>query len=247
MALTTAKILVVEDDPATRHLVARFLERKNYQIQVAEDGKTALELFHHFNPDLVILDVNLPDTLGYHLCERMREETDVFILMLTSRMDARDKQQGFLKGADDYLTKPFDIEELEWRIGAILKRRRVSIPQDSRVLSFEHLSIDPSRREVLVNGHLIVLTSLEFDLLHCLAREPGRVWSRSELIQRVWDYEYIGDHRVVDVHVGQIRKKIENDTANPDFIQTVRGIGYKFIDSSDTKTHPPRNSITNTH
>jgi two-component system, OmpR family, response regulator len=238
MALTTAKILVVEDDLATRHLVARFLERKNYQIQVAEDGKTALELFHHFNPDLVILDVNLPDTLGYHLCERMREETDVFILMLTSRMDARDKQQGFLKGADDYL---------KWRIGAILKRRRVSIPQDSRVLSFEHLSIDPSRREVLVNGHLIVLTSLEFDLLHCLAREPGRVWSRSELIQRVWDYEYIGDHRVVDVHIGQIRKKIENDTANPDFIQTVRGIGYKFIDSSDTGTHPPRNSIANTH
>jgi two-component system OmpR family response regulator len=231
MASTPAKILIVEDDPAIRHLVARFLERKNYQIQVAADGKSALELFHHFSPDLVILDVNLPDTLGYHLCEQMRGATDVFVLLLTSRMDTQDKRQGFLKGADDYLTKPFDIEELEWRIGAILKRRRSLIAGDSQALSFRHLSIDPVRREVIAKGKAIVLTSLEFDLLYCLAREPGRVWSRAELIYQVWGYEYIGGHRIVDVHIGQIRKKIETDTAHPEFIQTVRGIGYKFIAS----------------
>lgn len=246
MAVTPAKILIVEDDPAICHLVARFLERKNYQIRVANDGKSALELFHHFNPDLVILDVNLPDTLGYYLCERMRGETDVFILMLTSRMDTRDKEQGFLKGADDYLTKPFDIEELEWRIGAILKRRRAVIPIDSRILIFQRLSIDPVRREVVMDGQAIPLTSLEFDLLYCLAREPGRVWTRAELIHRVWDFDYIGDNRVVDVHVGQIRKKIERDTTKPDLIQTVRGIGYKFIAVPEEKSPVARNSIVNT-
>jgi two-component system, OmpR family, response regulator len=232
MAVTPAKILVVEDDSAIRNLISRFLGQKNYQVQGAADGKTALELFHPFNPDLVILDVNLPDTLGYYLCEQMRQETDVFILMLTSRLDVQDKRQGFLKGADDYLTKPFDIEELEWRIAAILKRRRAISSQEHQYLKYKHLSINPVGREVLLSGQVIALTSLEFDILYCLASHPNRVWSRSDLIHEVWGYDYIGDNRVVDVHVGQIRKKIESDTANPDFIQTVRGIGYKFIAQS---------------
>jgi DNA-binding response OmpR family regulator len=234
MAVTPAKILVVEDDFAIRNLISRFLGQKNYQVEVAADGKTALDLFHQFNPDLVILDVNLPDTLGYYLCEQMRQETDVFILMLTSRLDVQDKRQGFLKGADDYLTKPFDIEELEWRIGAILKRRRTINSQEHQSLKYKHLSIDPVGREVLLGGETIPLTSLEFDILYCLASHPNRVWSRADLIHEVWGYDYIGDNRVVDVHVGQIRKKIETDTANPDFIQTVRGIGYKFIAQSST-------------
>jgi two-component system, OmpR family, response regulator len=234
MAMTPAKILVVEDDFAIRNLICRFLGQKNYQIQAAADGKTALESFHQFNPDLVILDVNLPDTLGYYLCEQMRQETDVFILMLTSRLDVQDKRQGFLNGADDYLTKPFDIEELEWRIAAILKRRRTVSSPEYQPLKFKHLSIDPIGREVLLSGQIISLTSLEFDILYCLASHPNRVWSRADLIHEVWGYDYIGDNRVVDVHVGQIRKKIETDTANPDFIQTVRGIGYKFIAQSSS-------------
>ncbi|MGL5873698.1 MAG: response regulator transcription factor [Xenococcaceae cyanobacterium] len=228
MPMASAKILVVDDDPAIRNLVDRFLTQRNYQIECADDGKTALKLFEQFHPDLVILDVNLPDALGYNLCEDMQSRTDVFILMLTSRSDASDKKEGFLKGADDYLTKPFDLQELEYRVKAILKRQRSVTSSEKQPLVFHNLTIDPVRREVTVNSHLVLLTALEFDLLHFLATRPGRVWRREELIQNVWDYDYVGDQRVVDVHIGQIRKKIEIDIAEPCFIQTVRGVGYKF-------------------
>ena len=124
MHTTSAKILVVDDDPAIRNLIYRFLSQKNYLLESAENGQNALKVFEQFNPDLVILDVNLPDALGYNLCEEMQSNTDVFILMLTSRSDAADKKEGFLKGADDYLTKPFDLQELEYRVKAILKRQR---------------------------------------------------------------------------------------------------------------------------
>lgn len=228
MTMASAKILVVDDDPAIRNLIYRFLEQKNYQMQAACDGKTALETFERFNPDLVILDVNLPDALGYNLCEQMQNRTNVFILMLTSRTDVEDKKEGFLKGADDYITKPFDLEELEFRVKAILKRQRAITNETKSTLSSGNIIIDPTRRQVTVNKQPIVLTSLEFDLLYCLASQPGRVWSRSDLIQSVWDYDYVGDQRVVDVHIGQIRKKLEPDAANPTYIQTVRGVGYKF-------------------
>src|SRR4028119_2277450 len=125
MASANNKILVVDDDPAIRNLILRFLSQKNYQMQSAHDGKSDLALFEQFNPDLVILDVNLPDALGYNLCKQMQERTDVFVLMLTSRADAADKDKGFKQGADDYITKPFDLQELENRVGAILKRQRV--------------------------------------------------------------------------------------------------------------------------
>lgn len=228
MPMSSAKILVVDDDPAIRNLIFRFLSQKNYQVESADDGQSALKMFDQFNPDLVILDVNLPDALGYNLCEDMQERTDVFILMLTSRSDAADKKEGFLKGADDYLTKPFDLQELEFRVKAILKRQRTVTASEKQPLMFNNMSIDPVRREVKINDDLITLTALEFDLLHFLASRPGRVWRRDELIQNVWDYEYVGDQRVVDVHIGQIRKKIEIDVAEPCFIQTVRGVGYKF-------------------
>lgn len=233
----SAKILVVDDDPAIRNLILRFLGQKNYQVECADDGKSALKAFEQFNPDLVILDVNLPDALGYNLCEDMQSRTDVFILMLTSRADAADKKEGFLKGADDYLTKPFDLQELEYRVKAILKRQRTVMTSEKQPLIFHNLSIDPVRREVMVNNNMVILTALEFDLLHFLATRPGRVWRRDELIQNVWDYEYVGDQRVVDVHIGQIRKKIELDAAEPSFIQTVRGVGYKFEVEPQTQQH----------
>lgn len=228
MHIGSGKILVVDDDPAVRNLIFRFLTQKSYQIEAAADGQSALKTFEHFNPDLVILDVNLPDALGYNLCEEMQSRTDVFILMLTSRADAADKKEGFLKGADDYLTKPFDLQELEYRVKAILKRQRTVTTSEKQPLTFKNLSIDPVRREVKINNNLIILTALEFDILHFLATRPGRVWRRDELIQHIWDYEYVGDQRVVDVHIGQIRKKIELDSNEPSFIQTVRGVGYKF-------------------
>jgi DNA-binding response OmpR family regulator len=226
--MASAKILVVDDDPAIRTLIHRFLSKQNYQMESAEDGKSAMAIFEQFNPDLVILDVNLPDATGYTLCQEMQSRTNVFVLMLTSRTDEADKIRGFSLGADDYLTKPFSLGELEVRVGAILKRQRPVTTAEQQCLTFNGLSIDPVRREVTLNSEAVLLTALEFDLLHFLASHPGRVWRRAELIQKVWDYEYVGDQRVVDVHIGQIRKKIEIDTTQPALIQTVRGVGYKF-------------------
>ena len=226
--MATAKILVVDDDPAVRNLVLRFLSKQDYEVESAEDGKNALAVFEQLNPDLVVLDVNLPDANGYDLCKEMQTRTGVFVLMLTSRSDEADKIRGFAEGADDYLTKPFSLGELEVRVGAILKRQRPVTTAEQQCLSFNTLEIDPVRREVTLERELVPLTALEFDLLHFLASHPGRVWRRAELIQKVWDYEYVGDQRVVDVHIGQIRKKIELDTTQPAMIQTVRGVGYKF-------------------
>lgn len=226
--MASAKILVVDDDPAIRTLIHRFLSQQDYEMKSAEDGKTALAIFEDFNPDLVILDVNLPDSTGYTLCQDMQSRTGVFVLMLTSRTDEADKIRGFSQGADDYLTKPFSLSELEVRVGAILKRQRPVTTAEQQRLQFRDLAIDPVRREVSLASEMVPLTALEFDLLHFLASHPGRVWRRAELIQKVWDYDYVGDQRVVDVHIGQIRKKIERDTSQPALIQTVRGVGYKF-------------------
>lgn len=225
-----AKILVVDDDPAIRNLILRFLSQKNYQMEAADNGKTALDIFAQFNPDLVILDVNLPDALGYNLCEEMQKRTDVFVLMLTSRTDTEDKATGFRKGADDYLTKPFDLQELEFRVNAILKRQRMVAPSIAKQpLIFDYLIVDPERREVKVNGDIVPFTALEFDLLYFLASHPGQALSRPTLISEVWDYsEIVGDQRVVDVHIGQIRKKIEVDASQPSLIKTIRGYGYRF-------------------
>ncbi|EKQ67743.1 response regulator with CheY-like receiver domain and winged-helix DNA-binding domain [Leptolyngbyaceae cyanobacterium JSC-12] len=228
MDMAPAKILVVDDDPAIRNLISRFLTRQSYQMESAEDGKSAMAVFESFNPDLVILDVNLPDANGYNLCQQMQSRTGVFVLMLTSRTDEADKIRGFTQGADDYITKPFGLSELGARVGAILKRQRTVTTGEQQCFIFDKLVIDPVRREVKLDGDLVPLTALEFDLLYFLAKNPGRVWRRAELIQEVWDYEYVGDQRVVDVHIGQIRKKIEIDTSQPALIQTVRGVGYKF-------------------
>src|SRR4028119_1402472 len=137
MSMALAKILIVDDDPAIRNLIQRFLSKQNYQVESAEDGKTALAVFEQFNPDLVILDVNLPDALGYNLCQEMQSGTDVFVLFLTSRGDAADKDKGFKQGGDDYLTKPFDLQDLENRVGAILKRQRVVTAPQHTALRFE--------------------------------------------------------------------------------------------------------------
>jgi two-component system, OmpR family, response regulator len=229
------KILVVDDDPAVRNLIQRFLS-KQYQMESAADGKTAMTLFEQFNPDLVILDVNLPDANGYNLCQEMQSRTGVFVLMLTSRVEEADKITGFSKGADDYITKPFSLKELGVRVAAILKRQRAVTTGEQQRIVLAQLMIDPVRREVTLNNLSVPLTALEFDLLHFLASHPGRVWRRSELIQAVWDYEYVGDQRVVDVHIGQIRRKLETDSNQPVMIQTVRGVGYKFEVPETTET-----------
>ena len=168
MAMAIAKILVVDDDRAIRELIQRFLSKLNYQVESAEDGRSALVVFEQFNPELVILDVNLPDVIGYNLCQEMQNRTKVFVLMLTSRADEADKIRGFSQGADDYLTKPFSLGELEVRLGAILKRQRIVTTAQQQRLVFEKLVIDPQRREVTLNNQLIPLTALEFDLFRFL-------------------------------------------------------------------------------
>lgn len=223
--MASVKILVVDDDPAIRNLISRYLSQQDYQVETASDGYSALERFEQFNPDLVVLDLNLPDTTGLALCREMQSRTSVFILMLTSE---KDPKLGLKEGADDFVTKPFDLEELNLRIKAILKRQRNPVDTQPKNLVYGDLTIDPNRREVYIQGELIGLSALEFDLLYCLARKPGRAWRRSELLQEVWDYEYEGEQRVVDVHIGQIRKKIEPDADQPSYIKTIRGVGYMF-------------------
>lgn len=225
--MTSAKILVVDDDPAIRNLISRYLRQQNYQIEVAADGETALKVFEQFNPDLVILDLNLPDTTGLALCREMQIQTHVLILMLTSEQDPK---LGLKEGADDFVTKPFDLEELSLRIKAILKRRISPSNLEHQNLIYKDLIIDPNRRQVYLKGELVILSALEFDLLYCLASKPGRAWKRAELLEKVWGYQDDSSEggRVIDVHIGQIRKKIEPDPKNPSFIQTVRSVGYRF-------------------
>lgn len=180
--MASVKILVVDDDPAIRNLISRYLSQQDYQVEIASDGHSALERFEQFNPDLVVLDLNLPDTTGLALCREMQSRTSVFILMLTSE---KDPKLGLKEGADDFVTKPFDLEELNLRIKAILKRQRNQVDTQPKNLIYGDLIIDPNRREVYISGELIALSALEFDLLYCLARKPGRAWRRPELLQEV--------------------------------------------------------------
>lgn len=224
-----SRILIIDDDPSICVLLQRYLQRQGYSVEVAVTGAEGLQRLRSFQPILVILDLNLPDVSGYDLCQQMQKETGVYVLMLTSRVSATDKLQGFQLGADDYLTKPFSLPELQARVQAILRRQRLKTEIASApMLTFASLVIDPETREVTRDQRPINLTALEFDLLYALARHPGRVWRRAELIQEVWDFNHEGDERVVDVHIGQIRKKLETDTSQPELIRTVRGVGYKF-------------------
>jgi two-component system OmpR family response regulator len=223
------RILIVDDDPSICTLLKRYLQRQGYTVEVAATGAEGLQQLRTFQPDLVILDLNLPDVSGYSLCRQMQKETGVYVLMLTSRVNPADKLQGFQLGADDYLTKPFTLPELQARVQAILRRGRTKVQGGSApVLTFASLVINPETREVTRDQRPISLTALEFDLLYTMARYPGRVWRRAELIREVWDFNYEGDERVVDVHIGQIRKKLETDASQPELIRTVRGVGYKF-------------------
>lgn len=225
-------ILVVDDEQPIVDLVANYLRAAGYSVYCAFDGPAALTLARSARPDLVILDVMLPGIDGIEVCRRLHQETDVFVIMLTARTEEVDKLIGLSVGADDYMTKPFSPRELVARVKAILRRSRpvAELTAPCRpILQFEALVIDAERREVRWNEALVELTPREFDLLYALARQPGRVFTREELLQRVWGRDFLGIDRVVDVHIGTLRRKLEDNPAAPLLIQTVRGVGYKFV------------------
>lgn len=230
---TALKILVVDDDPPIRNLVHRFLNQK-YQVDSAADGETALALFEEFKPMLVVLDWNLQDTTGYHLCQEMQRRTNVFVVMLSSRTDEADKIKVLSAGADDYICKPFGLQELAMRIQVVLRRMRIVTP--SRIV-FDRFAIDSVRREATLNDKIIKLTALEFKILYFLASHPGKSWSRQQLIEKIWGWNCNSteEEKVVSVHIGQIRKKmIEVDATGSQLIKTVRGFGYRFEPPSPT-------------
>ncbi len=222
-------ILVVDDEPTILSTVQAYLEQEGYTVHKVQDGPAALKAARAFRPHLIVLDIMLPGMDGLEVLRRLRQESDVYVLMLTARADETDKIVGLTVGADDYLTKPFSPRELVARVKAILRRDRGTGP-DEPTLVFTNMRIEPDSRRAWKHDELLDLTPIEFDLLHTLARHRGRVLSREQLIEQVWGYDYYGDERVVDVHIGRLRKKIESDPANPVLIATVRGAGYRFED-----------------
>ena len=222
------KILVIDDEPSIVKLVAAYLKPEGYQVLTATDGPSGLKAARTFKPDLVILDIMLPGMDGIELLSRLRRESDVYVILLTARTEETDKIVGLSVGADDYVTKPFSPRELTARVKAALRRIQTgpSSSAERTVLSFNHVQIDAAARKVAVDGMPIELTAIEFDLLHALAQNHGRVLSREQLLEKVWGGEYFGEMRVVDVHLGHVRQKLGDD----DLIATVRGIGYRFED-----------------
>lgn len=226
--MTAAKILLIDDEPSILTVVTAYLKAEGYEYVSAMDGPTGLNAARTFKPDIIILDVMLPGMDGIELLANIRRDSNVYVIMLTARSEETDKIIGLSVGADDYLTKPFSPRELIARIKAALRRiQGVNNPSEGpSIMTFAHIRIDAAERRVWVDGQLIELTAIEFDLLFALARQPGMVFSREQLLEKAWGYEYFGDTRVVDVHIGHVRQKLGEDR----FIETIRGVGYRFED-----------------
>ncbi len=226
--MTTTRILIIDDESSIHNVLSAYLKAEGYEFQSAYDGPEGLETARSFKPDIIVLDVMLPGMDGIELLAKLRRESNVYVIMLTARSGETDKIVGLSVGADDYLTKPFSPRELVARIKAAL--RRLQNPTDSvgerAVLSFTHLRIDIAERRVWVGENLIDLTSIEFDILLVLAQHQSMVLSREQLLEKIWGYDYFGDTRVVDVHIGHIRQKLGDES----LIETIRGVGYRFED-----------------
>jgi DNA-binding response OmpR family regulator len=227
MAGVAGNVLIVDDDDGIRAALRMALEDQGYRVDEATDGETALERVRANAPDVVVLDLMLPGMDGFECCRRLRRSSDVPVLIVSARGDSHDVVAGLEAGADDYIRKPFDMPELSARLRA-LRRRLDRAGDDSDHVIAGPISIAPDRGEVTVGGQPVHLTKTEFRLLYELAAHPGRVFTREMLLERVWDYGYFGDARIVDVHIGRLRSKIEPDSANPCYLVTVRGFGYKI-------------------
>ena len=222
-----AKILVVDDEKVLVKGIKFNLDNEGYQVEVGYDGEQAVELARSGGFDLIILDLMMPRIDGLQACMRIREFSNVPIIMLTARSEDTDKIIGFECGADDYITKPFNILELKARIRAMLRRAGTASQKDKASrLQQGHIVLDTDERSALRDGTPVDLTAKEFDLMELLMRNPGRVYSRENLLNIVWGYEYAGEYRTVDVHIRRLREKLELDPANPEYILTKWGVGY---------------------
>ncbi len=223
-----SRILIVDDDAQLREMLARYLSAEGFavdQAASAEEANTRLDQGGH---DLVVLDVAMPGMDGFEFLRQLRAKSEVWVIMLSAKAEEVDRVVGLSLGADDYVTKPFSPRELTARIKAVLRRGRAATAVDT-VLRFDGLTIDQDAREIRAGDKVVELSSLEFDLLVALASSPGRVFTRSHLLERVWGWDYFGSDRLVDVHVASIRREIGDDANDPRFIATVRGVGYKFV------------------
>ncbi|MBQ9058922.1 MAG: response regulator transcription factor [Atopobiaceae bacterium] len=232
MAPDATKILLVEDEKPIRDAVAAYLEREAYWVRGVGDGQSAIEEFERHSFDLVILDLMLPKLSGERVCRAIRDTSDVPIIMLTAKGEVEDRIIGLELGADDYLIKPFSPRELVARVRALLRRARTETDQAIETLDFGDLVIDISGHRVMVHGEEIDLTASEFKLLTTLARYPGRVYTRMELVEKVLGYDFEGYERTIDSHVKNLRAKLGDDPRNPRWLFTVHGVGYRF-DASD--------------
>jgi two-component system OmpR family response regulator len=232
-------ILIVEDEAEIAQLVQLYLEQEGFSCRTCRDGLTAVQVFQEQKPDLIILDLMIPGLDGLEVCARIRQKPgskDPYILMLTAKGEEIDRIIGLSTGADDYMVKPFSPRELVARVRALL-RRTLRQGGQSRIYHTQHFTIDVDQR--LAQRHLnsgeaesLDLTTLEFDLLTTFMSYPGRVWNRTQLIEKLWGSDFFGDERVVDTHIARLRKKIEPDPASPNFVKTVIGVGYKFEDGA---------------
>ncbi len=222
-----SKVLVVDDDPGIVKVVRAYLERDGFQVLVAYDGKKAMHVARHEKPDLVVLDLMLPEMDGWDVCRALRKESDVPIIMLTARVEESDKLVGLELGADDYVTKPFSPRELVARVRSVLRRVQGLPPKPERI-SRGDITVDLARHAVTIGDKSVDLTPTEFDLLATLMGDPGRAFTRSQLLEQTQGHAYDGYERTIDVHIKNLRKKIEPDARNPQLIKTVYGVGYKF-------------------
>lgn len=225
--MPAGKILVVDDEKKIVDIVRAYLEREGYQVMAAYEGKSALDMARKQSPDLIVLDLMLPEISGWDICRTLRKESEVPIIMLTARDETTDKIVGLELGADDYVTKPFDPKELVSRVKAVLRRAESKMVPKGR-LNVADLSIDVEKRLVRRGDEAIGLTPIEFELLRVLAENPGRVYSRMQLLDRVQGEAYEGYDRTIDTHIKNLRKKVEPDPDNPRYIITVYGVGYKL-------------------
>ncbi|PKO09094.1 MAG: DNA-binding response regulator [Chloroflexi bacterium HGW-Chloroflexi-2] len=219
-----SKILVVDDEPGIRSLIMAYLQKEGYDLREAADGPTAIKLTQTFKPDLIILDIMLPGMDGLEVLSLIRQHSDPYIIFLTAKTEETDKIVGLTLGGDDYVTKPFSPRELTARVKSALRREQRK-PEKQSIITSEHIRLDMNSRQIWVEGNLLDFTQVEFDILHTFMLHHHQVLSREQLLEHVWGYEFYGETRTVDVHVGHIRKKLGDR-----FISTIRGVGYRFDD-----------------